>query len=1601
MFETNPLRVWALTAEELLDTANLDRAPTVYSSEDSGAVGVAPNGSVVVASKRADNAFEVVSLTANDDRGVRAVMSGGHIDQIVPVNDGALVLLDGDASWVVGGTSRLLASDVAVVQQAPTGSASSVAMIGHSGDVFVVDLSTNEVAVLGQLSGSSYAPPIHFRGCVFAVSLQPREFVKFCNGREAERSSLVGSVGTVRLRLVNSWVWVNELQTGAAWVASPDRELARIDDWGSALAEDEVDEAEATVDNPGKDPDRKEAPDADDPLFEAVDQFDEDDENEPPVAVDDVAATRSERTVLVPVLANDTDADGDVLAVSALGLPDRIPATVSVPPGSGTIQVRPDAGFSGALSFTYTVTDGRGGEATGTLSLTVAAADGATNEPPVPRTDVAVARAGSPVSLNVIDNDSDPEGDTLLLTAVEANSGQLTFDPSGSVTFTPDPTGDDGIVEMTYTVEDDFGATAQGRLRVRVRIATSNNEPDARNDLIVTNVGESTQLNVLANDTDPDDDPIYVAQQPIAKGLPAGVVVDDLVGLALATDGELSFTPPAPGTYRFEYLISDGQNSDRAQIRVEAQEASADQPPVAVRDDVAIPLGGTRIVYVLANDSDPNGDVVGVVEWDEAPGLSIVELPGTGFAVTVEVGAASRVPFRYAISDGHHEPVSTQVVVAVAEVPATNQPPQLTPDSFEVRAGRTSRLAVLANDSDPEGGSLRILHVPPLADQDATFAVGDRGQTVELTVPANQSSGFTFSYDVEDEAGTTSATSVDVRIIGANDPNRSPVPRADVGRTTEGESLLVDVLANDTDPDNDPLQVESVAQQPLFGSAQLGDDGTVTYQPNDGFTGTDRFSYVVVDTEGGRSVGHVRVGVMPRPTVNRAPKAYPDSYEVAAGNGAIALEVLANDVDPDGDRLSITSVGIANVGEIETDGATVTYQPPPPDGIPDEGLELSVYYEISDGAGHRDSAVITINIAARPDPVPPVATNDVAGPVRAGTTVLVPVLDNDYDPDGGSEQLQLSSSDPQVRVVGDNLEITAGPKSGQYTYTVTDADGLSDQASVTLFVVENQAPVVRRSAEETPSGVPVTIDLSALASDADGDDLYFVCCDGVQGGTVAVDASSSNTLRVTFTPNTGFSGQASFSYSVDDQHGHLVSGFASITVLPPSNRPPLVSPGSIDVEAGSSAVFDLATLVDDPDPGDTATFRLGATEAPFPVSLAGSVLTISAPVGSTGASSVVSFTASDSAGAETTGSVTVTVIASTKPLPTAVADVAQTTQGLALDINLLGNDIDPVGQGLTIVQIWGDDGRYVDRVRAWCRTVLTSPDFFRTATFTYTVVDATGDATRRAVGQVTITIIGRPGANCAVGGSGQRDGDGHLDISASKRVADRSLPTRHLEPDNGLDVSRGPRSPEQLPGHRTHKRRRLLVPLASPQCCGLGRLRRRERSSAPRHDPWSAGAAVSSSLPTANSTLLDCAAERRFTTHPIQARDRWWHVGCHKCWCWHHNIRVDRPDQRCRVPVPRCGNELGRRFRCLWLVDKRASARRTGKAFGPDRATRQPVPRPCVDTTGQQRRSDCQLRARGGVGRTNGRRPGRYDNELSLGSADERCDIPIPPSRRQ
>jgi len=1486
VIRNEPLTVWRIDILRLPTLTSLDVVEPLVALEGAGQVAATSQGTFVTISKGAVRWHHLDGTTTSAGQ---IPFSGAIAD--VTIVDGSAIALSVTGDLAVIGAQAVEhhivwadhndAEPLVVLQQPqPTASdrlarpATHLSGMTAQGELIEIELANDVPKIVKQasLNGGNPLSPIVHRGCTYAVVTQPPTFGSLCD--KFSTRQLDGAGQELRLRLVNGWVWVNDLDDGGTWVTTDDLDIEQLDDWGlaaKALSEDqEIDGPDSSGANDEvivNDPNAEGAVQDDD-------EFDPSQENQPPVAVNDPARTRVDRSVVVPVLANDTDANNDILAVVGVTLTSG-DAVVVITPSRDAVQVTPAPGFGGQVQVEYQVSDGRSPAVSATITVDVVS-DVTVNKPPKVVTDVVATAPGHATTIDVLRNDSDPEGDALSLVAIEAPSGTLRWAPTGQITFTPDSTTEAGWIELPYVVQDDLGAeNSTGKLRVEIRDRGANQEPDARNDQASTIVGRPVALSLLANDSDPDGDPLIVGSRPTVLLSPDGSTVQTSV----SPDGEFVFSADRAGTYLFSYTATDaaegGSERDTARIRVDVDDDAVNTPPIAVRDDVVIPLGEARIVYVLDNDGDPDGDVIGIVDWQSSPGLLVAEfadLTGhVGFRVTVAPDAPERPSFTYSISDGLSDPVSASVVVAVVDEGPRDQPPFASDDVIEARAGSTIEgLAVLSNDFDPEGGALRIVGIGDV--DDASVEIAINGQSLILSIPSATESSFSIPYDIEDEAGNRASAVVRVQLISPGAPNRPPTARTDLSRTVLGTSVTISALRNDSDPDADAIVLEGLADQPAHGSATIGPDGTITYRPDPTFTGTDLIRYAIVDAQGERSIGDVFIGVMDREGLNLPPIANDDAYFIAGSPVAIPLDVLENDFDPEGDPLRVIDVTDTTHGSVSIDEfGRVQFTPPSSMATT---TTATFQYTIIDTASNQARATVIVTIEAfdeavptptpdplvveptpapevtpTPDPIepepvvppevdnqPPVAVSDDRGPIKEGNEVRIEVLENDFDPDGSNEELVIVNLEGDGRLEGDTVVVDAGKETVQLTYTIADAAGAEATGTITVVVTANQPPTVAELLTSTSFETSINLDLSDQVTDPDGDVLFFVCCDNIRGGAIDNVNADAGILTARFTPDDNFFGQAGFSYVVDDQRGHQVAGSVLIDVLAPENQPPfavnntvqlpqgatitveltqlggdpdgdplqwtindasgpgvaadlngstvilraersvgvgqessfsyqvsdgvlsasgqvqiVVVEGSneppevtdlfVEIAAGSSATLDLTEQATDPDAGDSLTFGLSSLFAdPLEVALDGSVLQVRAPIEAAGTSARFAFTVTDTRGAETSGAVDVLVTEPSSPQPSAEDDAASTRPGQVIDIDALANDVDPLGEGLTIVAAQASQG--TADIPSGAQFVRFNPgDFVGSTSISYTIRDA---ANREASGSIQVETVGPP-----------------------------------------------------------------------------------------------------------------------------------------------------------------------------------------------------------------------------------------------------------------
>ncbi|EHR71078.1 VCBS repeat-containing protein [Burkholderiales bacterium JOSHI_001] len=1042
-----------------------------------------------------------------------------------------------------------------------------------------------------------------------------------------------------------------------------------------------------------------------------------------PQAAPDVFDTPEDTPVALPVLGNDTQPDGGALTVTQVAgqpISPTQPVTIvdpltGVPQGTvtmapdGSLSFTPVPGFNGTVNIPYQVTDETGKLASSVATVNIAG----TEDPPVANDDLASTTAGTPVSVNLLGNDSDPDGVAPTVgtvngqavtpgatTTITLPQGTLVVDPAGQVTFTPNP-GFSGPVSVPYTVTDAAGNTDSATLTINVG---ANAAP--------TGTDKTTST--------PEDTPYTVTLADILGGY------GDADGDALSN--VRIDTVPASGTLVLNGVpVTPGQVVTRADI--DAGKLSFVPRP----NESGTPYGDFTFSVQDSRgafDEVPNRFVVNVTPVNDAP-TARADFNSTTEETLLTVSAANGVIASGTFPGGRDSDVEGNPLTVVGV--STNGAQQPTGN---VGTGVVGSFGVLTLNSD---GSYTYL--PDAATRD--LLEGETRQDV-------------FKYSVSDGQGGTTATTLTITIIGTSG---EPVAAADVSTTPEDTPITIPVLANDVDRNGDPLTINSVNGQPIsegspvtitdpadpakvLGTVELTPAGELVFTPAPGVSGPVQFPYTVQDPLGNVAQSTVTVNVLP---VNDPPTANPDSFTTPEGT-ALPIALTANDSDPDGDKLTPTSINGLPIalGESVLIKDPVSGQPQgtvtlSPSGeltfTPAPGFSgpVTFPYTVGDPTGATSSSTVTINVTAVPQP--PVANDDLAS-TPIGTPVTVPLLANDSDPDGTPPVLQTIAGQPVVPgtpivlpqgtlLPNPDGTVTFTPAPGftgpvNIPYTVTDPQGNTDTATLTVNVGANTPPTGQDAVRTIVEDGSYTVLASDLGfADADGHQLAAVRIDTLPGngqlllGGVPVTAGQVINRadivagKLSFVPDLNENGDnyANFTFSVQDSLGAFDTAPNRLTInVTPVEEPPLAKDDQFTVAEDTPLPLTLLANDSDPDgqplkvteiagqpiaPGGSVTIKDPVTGLPQgTVSMApdGSLTFTPAP----DFSGPVSFpyTIADPQGNTDTAQATVNVTPVDEP-PVAKDDLATTPLGTPVTVPLLANDSDPDGDPVTVATIAG------------------------------------------------------------------------------------------------------------------------------------------------------------------------------------------------------------------------------------------------------------------------------------------------------------------------
>ncbi|MFN3806516.1 Ig-like domain-containing protein [Asticcacaulis sp.] len=917
-----------------------------------------------------------------------------------------------------------------------------------------------------------------------------------------------------------------------------------------------------------------------------------------PSAVTDSVTTSYQTAVTISPLANDVDPDGDTITLTGVGTPAHGTASVS----GSQVTYTPAGGYSGSDTFSYTISDGFGGTATGQISVVVSA-------PPAP----SVSATSLNLAYNTAGNVSLPVSGVYSSLAIASQSANGTASISGTTaTFTP-TAGFIGATSFTFTASGPGGTSAPATVTVNVAA------PPAPT---VSNVTLNTAYNTAGS----------TALSPAGVYSSLSIVSQSSNGTASISGTTVTFTPNAGyyGSTSFTYRAT-GPGGSSAPATVTVNVAAPGAPSVSnVTLNTAYNTAGTATL-------SPSG-VYSSLAIASQSANGTASISGTTATFTPTAGFIGSTSFTYTATGpgGTSAPATVSVTVAA--------PPAPTVSNVTLNAAyNTAGTATLA----PSGVYSSLSIVSQSASGTATIS----GTTVTFTPNTGFYGTTTFTYRATGPGGASAPATVNVTVAN---PPAPTVSNATI-------STAYNTAGTVTVSPGGVYSSLAIAAQSVNGTASVS-GSTITFTPNNGYSGTTSFTYTATGPGGTSAAATVTVtvaaaagsfvlnqfqtiyspnnqvsltfqndgnvvlkngtnvvwytGTWSTPanqmkllsngnlvvtsasgatihwqsntagsggtqvvlldnaalailnasgqqvwnstgTINVAPVATNDAVTTQAGT-AITFDPRTNDSDSNSDPLTITSAGPVSNGTVSFTSSLITYTP-----AAGYSGTVSFPYTISDGRGGTSSATVSVTVSAsalfslakyqtvysQNNQVSLTFQNDGNIVLKNGTTV---VWYTGTWSTPASEMKLLSNG---------NLVVTSTSGTGTTTHWQSNTAGSGGtqvvvQNNGTLAILNasgqqvwnssgntNTPPVANADSKQTKMATALTFDPRTNDTDADGNTLTITGVGTAANGTVSYTGTS-----VTYTPNAGFAGTDTFTYTISDGQGGTSTATVTMTV---------------------------------------------------------------------------------------------------------------------------------------------------------------------------------------------------------------------------------------------------------------------------------------------------------------------------------------------------------------------------------------------------------------------------------------------------------------------
>lgn len=787
--------------------------------------------------------------------------------------------------------------------------------------------------------------------------------------------------------------------------------------------------------------------------------------NSPPVANNDhFVASRGETITLEPLL-NDTDADADPLTLVELQpAPSGLTATADYQTGRITFN----STQAGSFTFIYAISDGAH-TAKGRIRIDVL--DPEAEKIPRAENDLALLPSNGAVVLDVLGNDRDPTGGVLVVQGISMGSAEgLNAEVIQHARLRISATS--ALSEpqtIEYTVSNGFGSTSAKVLVVPREASGQTQPPVAVADQGVVRAGDIVTVPVLENDYSPSDLDFTLEPELDVRSDPA-------LGTFFVSDRTVRFRASGePGTAEALYTIRDGNNlvaTGTVTITINSYN-DTNREPVPTSVEARTFTSKTLRIPISMEGIDPDGDFVQLVGLGQkAPQYGSVAVDGNALVYTASSSATGTDTFSYRVADQFGAEGEGTVRVGVAPAPSLNQAPVAVTDSVSARPATQLEIPAIANDIDPDGDQIQLV---PDSVQTVDGAwdpkVSIAGQKIHITTP-ERAGEYRLVYSIRDSGGTPVQGLIVIH-VDPNVPPVKPIARDDYvpeAGINDRDSVEVEVLANDSDPDGAVSDLKVTAESPATVRR-----GVVKVPIKDE---RQVILYTVTDPDGLTAQAAVvvpgRQRVRPQINQDRSPAR-------VVGGQKLVIELSEYVVTRPGTQAALTraesviagpggNTSLPNAGLEVVDKDTIYFTP----GTGFSGA-TSVSFEVTDGASddtnaYRATLSLPIVVESSGKSSPTVRPNEVqVGAGEGSVTANLASMVSDPDP-GDNERMTYklleTSEGITAKVDGQSMQVQASANltpgtEGSVAIEVSDGSTEPVKMSVPIKVLKSTKPLMQ------------------------------------------------------------------------------------------------------------------------------------------------------------------------------------------------------------------------------------------------------------------------------------------------------------------------------------------------------------------------------------------------------------------------------------------------------------------------------------------------------------------------------------------------------------